>query len=150
MHADRRPPRTHMQALICGVASHVDPAVRKTCVQVLQALVAAWLPGSQEAFPGVRRWVLEKVAGEALLRGVLQSALDLRVRACASAFFTPPPPPPPDAGLCVAAERNPNPQCTMRLLVVARFRTAAGLGLGFYTYIFRLHTYIFRLLDSPL
>jgi len=67
-----------MQALICGVASHVDPAVRKTCVQVLQALVAAWLPGSQEAFPGVRRWVLEKVAGEALLRGVLQSALDLR------------------------------------------------------------------------
>jgi hypothetical protein len=101
-----------LQALIAGTASHIDPSVRKTCVQILQQLVVAWLPGSQEAFPGVRRWVLDKVAGEAILRGVLQSGLDLQV---------PPFPPAPPS----------HPSLFIRLLLLSLF-LCGGILLSFF------------------
>lgn len=77
-----------LQALVAGASSHVDPGVRKTCIQALGVLVTQWLSpvgdgAAWEAFPGFRRWAIEHVAGEACLRGILQGGLDLQVQRAA-------------------------------------------------------------------
>mmetsp|Transcript_3613 Transcript_3613/g.10405 ORF Transcript_3613/g.10405 Transcript_3613/m.10405 type:complete len:537 (-) Transcript_3613:551-2161(-) len=78
-----------MQGLVSGASLHVDPSVRKVCVQTLGMLVAQWLSSRAdatpwEAFPGFRRWAVDHVAYDACVVGILQGGLDLQDAAVSS------------------------------------------------------------------
>lgn len=70
-----------VQALTRGAATHVDPSVRRTCVQVYCRLVKEWCPvGGTEAVPGFRRYAMEHLGGEACVLGLLRSQPPLDAR----------------------------------------------------------------------
>lgn len=66
-----------MVALTRGAATHVDPTVRKTCVQAYERLLGEWCPSS-ELVPGFKRYAMEHLGGEACLLGIVQGGLDAR------------------------------------------------------------------------
>lgn len=76
-----------LQALVSGASMHVDPSVRKICVQILNMLTCQWLSSlsdtaSWEIFPGFRHWVVDHIAIDTCIIGILQGGLDLQVRLC--------------------------------------------------------------------
>ncbi|XP_075265415.1 uncharacterized protein LOC142357760 [Convolutriloba macropyga] len=78
-----------MQGLVSGASLHVDPSVRKICIQTLSMLVTQWLSSrtdatSWEAFPGFRRWAVDHVAYDACVVGIMQGGLDLQDAAVSS------------------------------------------------------------------
>ena len=63
-----RVPRSSLDAvlgaLMRGAASHVDPGVRKTCIQAVARLAGEWCsPDGGEALPGFREFVIKQVIG---------------------------------------------------------------------------------------
>ncbi|CAD7697822.1 unnamed protein product [Ostreobium quekettii] len=64
-----------LTALAQGAATHVDPSVRRTCVHALGTLVREW--GDRiNADQGFKQFILDRVGGDACIRGVLQGGLD--------------------------------------------------------------------------
>jgi exportin-T len=58
-----------------GGVMHVDPAVRRTCVQILARLYEEWCGADgKEALPGFRSFALQQMAGEACVLGLLGRA----------------------------------------------------------------------------
>lgn len=60
-----------MTALAKGAATHVDPAVRRSCIQVFERLLSDWCPaGSNELVPGFRAYAVQQLGGQACVLGL--------------------------------------------------------------------------------
>ncbi|CAG9460416.1 unnamed protein product [Pedinophyceae sp. YPF-701] len=66
-----------LEALFTGSSQHVDPTMRKPCLQALVALASDW--AEQPSPPaGLQELILERIARDACLRGLLSGTLDPR------------------------------------------------------------------------
>ncbi|GBF91404.1 exportin [Raphidocelis subcapitata] len=75
-----------LSALTRGAASHVDPTVRRTCLQVFERLLAEWCANG-EVVPGFKRFAMEQLGGEACVLGLLRASQGLDARDAATAAF---------------------------------------------------------------
>jgi len=71
-----------LTAISRGAATHVDPAVRRTCLQVFTRLLGDWCANG-ETVPGFKRFAMERLGGDACISGLLRttpggSSLDAR------------------------------------------------------------------------
>jgi exportin-T len=70
-----------IQALEFGAARHVDPLIRRVCIQTLGTLAASWCPvDAPEVVPHMRDWTLEHLVASCCLRGLLSADASLDVR----------------------------------------------------------------------
>ncbi|KAL0051899.1 hypothetical protein WJX82_004175 [Trebouxia sp. C0006] len=77
-----------LTALVAGGAGHVDPGTRKTCLQVLHALMPVLCSSdSSQQMPGARQFAVQQIGGHVCLQGVFQGGVDVR-DAASSTFLT--------------------------------------------------------------
>ncbi|GMH39364.1 hypothetical protein BSKO_07262 [Bryopsis sp. KO-2023] len=75
-----------LSALIEGASSHMDPAVRKSCIQVLLELVDGWADRISTD-QGLLWFVMERIGGDVCIQGILRGGLDPK-DAATVAFLT--------------------------------------------------------------
>ncbi|CAL8470725.1 g10267 [Coccomyxa elongata] len=76
-----------LEALLRGAESHIDPATRKTCVQVMRRLVAELGGGQGPVGAQMRAFLMERCVGAVCLGGLARGGLDPR-DAAVSALLT--------------------------------------------------------------
>ncbi|KAL3158479.1 hypothetical protein ABBQ38_010711 [Trebouxia sp. C0009 RCD-2024] len=75
-------------ALVAGGAGHTDPGIRKTCLQVLHALVPILCSSdASQQIEGAQQFAVQQIGGHVCLQGVFQGRLDVR-DAASSSFLT--------------------------------------------------------------
>jgi exportin-T len=61
-----------LTALARGAAAHVDPSVRRLCMQVFERLLQEWCPAQgAEVMPGFKSFVVHQLGGQACILGLL-------------------------------------------------------------------------------
>ena len=72
-----------LEGLLRGAAAHVDPAVRRMCVQTLRRLLAEVAAGPAQP-PGFQQFLRERVAGGVCVASLTAGRLDVRDAAVAA------------------------------------------------------------------